>query len=139
MDSFIKFWGSFNHVLLCKHIWLLAPPISFSNVTCYPAVISWKQHILRPPISPMNRRGLSLFSGTRLILKVLFLHELMPKPFSMIYGDSELLFIFFCKIPTTHSPKFLVPYEKDTTIKSDSKQKMISWWNRTESGRQVQI
>ena len=27
-----------------------------------------------------------------------------------------------------------VPDEKDTTIESDSKQKIMSWWNWTESG-----
>ena len=34
----------------------------------------------------------------------------------------------------TSTLNFLVPYEKDTTIESDSKQKMMSWWNRVNSG-----
>ena len=29
---------------------------------------------------------------------------------------------------------FAVPYEKDTTIESDSKQRMMPRWNRTELG-----
>ena len=30
--------------------------------------------------------------------------------------------------------QYLMKYEKDTTVESDSKQKMMSWWNGTESG-----
>ena len=47
-----------------------------------------------------------------------------------IRGDSELMFISFAKPKNT----FLVLYEKDTTIEPDSKQKMMSRWNQTESG-----
>ena len=30
LDAFIKYWGSFNQLLLCKHAYFLAPPFSLS-------------------------------------------------------------------------------------------------------------
>ena len=58
MDSFTKFRGN---ALLCKHILFLAPPFSFST---WPVTLPLSLESKTQSLStPMNRRGLSLFSG----------------------------------------------------------------------------
>ena len=127
VDAFIKFRGSLNHVLLCNHIWFLAPPITWPVIM----LISWEQNTALSAISPMNRRGLSLCClETRLVSFTGW----CANPFNDNTWWLWTAVYLFCKNLRTPSPKFSLLYEEDTTIESDSKQKMMSWWNRTESG-----
>ena len=130
MDSFIKFWRSLNNASLCKHIWF-SPPLVL--MTRYPVVILWKQNITLLFLLWIDMAGLCFQEV------VCFLHWLMCKPLQWQYMVTLNCCLSLLQKPNdtfTHKNSILWKGGHNNTIKSDSKQKIMSWWwwNWTESG-----
>ena len=129
MDSFIKFRGN---ALLCKHIWFLAPPIFFST---WPVTLPLSSESKTQPFLLLWIDVACLcFQELGWYYKFVIFAGWCVNLFSDNTWWLSFAVYLFYKIPRTPSSKKPVRHKKDTTIESDFKQKMMSWWNRTESG-----